>query len=253
METPNAPSDKISQLRALFVRQLPTRVVEIRRLFQALEADSAADGVALSLHRSLHSIKGTGASFGFREWATLAAEGEDRVKAIFDDRTAATGENWRRLAACIHSLEQLVTRIDSPQPSTQALPLATNLAAGKTTQGNGRKVLVVDDERMMRRLMVALLQGLGHTIVGEAADGEAAIRLCLSLSPDLVLMDVNMPGIDGVQALDAIHSVNPGLRAILASATSSDELEAVAARPGCRFISKPIDLEELRQAIVALE
>jgi len=263
METPNAPNDRISQLRASFVRQLPARVAEVCRLFRELEADSTAAGVAVALHRSLHSIKGTEASFGFRDWSLLAAEGEDRVKAILNDRVAASGENWRRLETCIGAMETLLqTSVDvggegSLTPGVGAATTPARRLVDPQIESEPRtaavlSVLVVDDDRMMRRLMAALLQRLGHTIVGESADGETAIRMALSLLPDLVLMDVNMPGIGGLQALKAICQAQAGIRVIMVSATADSESEEAVASGACRFIAKPIDNEELAQAIIAL-
>src|SRR4051812_41473031 len=109
METPSAPGDRISQLRDSFVRQLPTRVSELRGLLQALEANSKAGETVLALHRAFHGIKGNSASFGFPEWAALASEGEDRAQAIMQNRTAAAGENWRRIEACISAMDKLLT------------------------------------------------------------------------------------------------------------------------------------------------
>jgi DNA-binding NarL/FixJ family response regulator len=62
-------------------------------------------------------------------------------------------------------------------------------------------VLVVDDQATFRQAMVAVVDATdGFEIVGQAASGETALRACAELQPDLVLMDVNLPGIDGVEA-----------------------------------------------------
>ncbi len=75
--------------------------------------------------------------------------------------------------------------------------------------GGNARVLVVDDEWLAVATTRATLESLGYEVVGTASNGAAAVQLCQSLHPDVVLMDVQMPKTDGVQATREIMSQQP--------------------------------------------
>lgn len=85
------------------------------------------------------------------------------------------------------------------------------------------RVLVVDDHRAVRLGLVAYLEAQqGIEVVGEAEDGRAGVELCRLLEPDLVLMDIHMPVLGGVEATRAIKRRRPWLRVLLLSGSTSD-------------------------------
>jgi CheY-like chemotaxis protein len=71
------------------------------------------------------------------------------------------------------------------------------------------KILLVDDEPHVRKYVGLLARGLGSPVIFEASNGEEALALYAQKSPDLVLLDVNLPGMDGVQVLSAILAQDP--------------------------------------------
>lgn len=71
-----------------------------------------------------------------------------------------------------------------------------------------KRVLVVDDSKTQRMIMVRALAEFGCEIVGEAEDGQQAIEMAASLSPDVIFLDMEMPGVTGLQALKAIKATN---------------------------------------------
>lgn len=94
-------------------------------------------------------------------------------------------------------------------------------------------VLIVDDQppfRTVARSLVSLLPG--WTVVGEAASGEEAVEVAASLSPDVILMDINMPGITGIEATRQITSANSAVRVILLSTYAESDLPADALASG---------------------
>jgi two-component system nitrate/nitrite response regulator NarL len=94
------------------------------------------------------------------------------------------------------------------------------------------RIVVVDDHTLFRRGMTALLGGVpGFAIVGEAADGLEGIRVVAALQPDVVLLDLNMPGISGIEALHAILRASPGLPVVMLT-VSEDALDLMAALKG---------------------
>jgi DNA-binding NarL/FixJ family response regulator len=85
-------------------------------------------------------------------------------------------------------------------------------------------VLLCDDQRLIRARVRELLKEVAFIqIVGEAADGRSAVTMALELKPDVVLMDVAMPGLDGVEATHQIVTQSPGIRVLAFSADSSAE------------------------------
>jgi two-component system, NarL family, response regulator LiaR len=98
---------------------------------------------------------------------------------------------------------------------------------------NGKaRVLIVDDQEFMRAGLRTVLARRGEVeVVGEAGDGEEGVRLCRELAPDLVLMDIEMPGLDGIGATRRIKAEMPSTIILVLTAHTGSEflLEAVAA------------------------
>jgi len=110
------------------------------------------------------------------------------------------------------------------------------------------RVLVVEDEVLIRVDVVETLQEGGHTVVGEAGDGEQAVTLARELSPDLVVMDVKMPKMDGVAA--ARHITQDGLAVLVLTAFSDKELVEEAADAGTiGYLVKPFQPAQLLAAV----
>ena len=113
------------------------------------------------------------------------------------------------------------------------------------------RVLIVDDQRSIRGMLNAMIAHLGGEVVGEAQDGEEAVTKCLELRPDLVLMDINMPKMDGVEALKRINTSNPEVLVIMLTSQNTAEVVRECIMHGAKnFLLKsnpaPVILEELR-------
>jgi CheY-like chemotaxis protein len=90
------------------------------------------------------------------------------------------------------------------------------------------RVLIADDHPTFRRGLGALLASLADLeVVGEAPDGEAAVAVAAHLLPDVVVMDLNMPGLNGVEATRRIVSANPGIAVLVLTMLDEDEGDAV--------------------------
>jgi DNA-binding NarL/FixJ family response regulator len=94
------------------------------------------------------------------------------------------------------------------------------------------RVLIVDDHPLTRDALAALLTQHGFGVVGEAADGEQAIDVARSLQPDLVLLDLSMPGLDGLQALPRLRDAAPSCEVVMLTASVAEENLLAAIRAG---------------------
>ncbi len=106
------------------------------------------------------------------------------------------------------------------------------------------KVLIVDDQEAFRsaaRLVVELTDGFD--VAGEAATGEDGVSLADSLRPDLILMDINMPGIDGLEATRRITQAHPGMKVVVFSTYEANEYESRALDAGAIAFVPKADFE----------
>jgi DNA-binding NarL/FixJ family response regulator len=116
------------------------------------------------------------------------------------------------------------------------------------------RVLLVDDHPVVRRGLAALLGTLeGFDVVGEAADGESAVRETQLLRPDVVLMDVRMPGTDGVEATRRIRAAVPDTAILILTMHDDDATVFTAMQAGARgYLLKGAEQDEIAGAIRAV-
>lgn len=114
------------------------------------------------------------------------------------------------------------------------------------------RVLVADDQKIVREGLVSLIGLLpGIEVVGAAADGEDAVRQAAALKPDVVLMDLNMPRCNGVEATERLREELPGTRVVVLTTYSDDAWVFSALQAGARgFLTKDVGAEEIRRAII---
>jgi DNA-binding NarL/FixJ family response regulator len=113
------------------------------------------------------------------------------------------------------------------------------------------RVLVVDDQRLIRDGIASLL-GLqpGVTVVGTAANGRDAVEQTVALQPDVVLMDVRMPEVDGITALETIRRRAPGCRVVMLTTFDDEEYVVPAMRAGATgYLLKDLPARELAGAV----
>jgi len=113
------------------------------------------------------------------------------------------------------------------------------------------RILVADDHPTFRRGLRALIDSLpGIELAGEAADGEAAVAQAAQLLPDVVVMDLNMPGLNGVEATRRILAANPGVAVLVVTMLDEDESVFAAMRAGARgYVVKGADTGDLLRAL----
>ncbi len=111
-------------------------------------------------------------------------------------------------------------------------------------------ILIVDDSRTSRKILRRILEEAGHTIVGESVDGEEGYLKYKQLKPELVTLDITMPKLDGIEALQLIRKADEDARVVMITAAGQKEKMMQAIKYGAaEFIAKPYESDEVTQII----
>ena len=110
--------------------------------------------------------------------------------------------------------------------------------------------MIAEDTDSVRFALRMLMEHLGHEVVAVVADGEEALRQYDGARPELVLMDVRMPGMDGLTCTLRLAEHDPHVRVVIVTAGRTTEREARKAG-ACGYIEKPFDVSEMDQVIHA--
>jgi two-component system response regulator DegU len=112
------------------------------------------------------------------------------------------------------------------------------------------RLLLADDHRMLREALHRSLEEHGFDVVGEASDGDEAVRLAEELRPDVVLMDVTMPGRDGVEATRQIRERQPDVHVVMLTMHADNEVLTRAIRAGASgYLVKDCSTEEVVETV----
>jgi response regulator NasT len=123
------------------------------------------------------------------------------------------------------------------------------MAKTKKTESNGKTVLIAEDHAQTRRSLKQHLELMGYDVVGAATNGKEAVDLAFALVPSLIIMDVKMPEMEGIEAASLI-SAKLSVPIILVTGMSSDEIAAQAVEAGVfAYLVKPITRKHLEPAI----
>ena len=113
-----------------------------------------------------------------------------------------------------------------------------------------KNILICDDAAFMRMMIKDILTKNGYNVVGEAENGKMAVDKYSELSPDLVLLDITMPEMDGIGALKAIKAKDPNACVIMCSAMGQQAMVIEAIQSGAKdFIVKPFQAERVLEAV----
>jgi signal transduction histidine kinase/CheY-like chemotaxis protein len=148
---------------------------------------------------------------------------------------------------------KLRSLLDMPAPTQQASPDAMEDPAPHEAQGNGNaeyrklKVLIVEDVALIRMTTVDMVESLGHTIL-EAGDGPQALAL-VQANPDIAVMltDLGLPGMSGVQLVKEVRKLRPDLKIVIASGYSADAADNGELPADVSFLPKPYNDSQLKR------
>ena len=113
-----------------------------------------------------------------------------------------------------------------------------------------KNILICDDAAFMRMMIKDILTKNGYTVAGEAENGLKAVEKYKEVSPDLVLMDITMPEMDGIAALKEIKKIDAGAKVIMCSAMGQQAMVIESIQAGAKdFIVKPFQAERVLEAV----
>ena len=113
-----------------------------------------------------------------------------------------------------------------------------------------KNILICDDAAFMRMMIKDILTKNGYNIAGEAENGAKAVEKYAELKPDLVLMDITMPEMDGIEALKKIKASDPGASVIMCSAMGQQAMVIESIQSGAKdFIVKPFQADRVLESI----
>lgn len=111
-------------------------------------------------------------------------------------------------------------------------------------------ILIVDDSRTSRKILKKMVEEAGHTVIEECSNGEEGYLRYKELKPDLVTLDITMPKLDGLEALQLIRKCDENAKVIMITAAGQKEKMIQAIKYGAaEFVAKPYDSEDIKHAI----
>lgn len=254
-ELSSSGGGRLAALRATFIASLPTRQAEAQTLADALKKPPVNGATVEALHTVFHNLKGVAKVFGLGDIGAVAVQGEQLLETHQKQSTLGEEAFNTALADCLKTLEEHSAKaIDAL--ANGVVPVAGAALASELSQGEpvertgGPRIVIVDDEGLMRSVLKTLLQGAGYVVVGEASNGVTALELCVKQQPDVVLLDINMPGADGLRVLRAIRKEFPAIKVIMVSAHGSmDRVSSAISAGAVGFVVKPFNAASVLKQI----
>jgi serine phosphatase RsbU (regulator of sigma subunit) len=231
----------IALLRAQYTQQLPQRALEVEDAWRRAQCEGAPGLVDLRM--LAHRLAGSGASYGFPEVSTSARVLESAVIGTVGRVNTQTVADLAPLAPFV---ESLVLRLRAPDAPVDTELITYDDLPGGDRNGRAMRVLVVDDDYDIVAILTISLIQAGYK-VASVSSGEAAIEYLLETPTDLVILDVLMPGMSGLQVLEYLRDLVPNMAVIVTTAHGSEEVAIGALRRGADdYLRKPFDVRDLR-------
>jgi len=113
-----------------------------------------------------------------------------------------------------------------------------------------RKILIVDDDSIMREILKGMLRNAGHSIVGEASNGEQVAGVLEKATPEVICLDIHMPKMDGMQCLEMLKATHPHIVVVMISSEATlPVVQGALAKGASGFIVKPFNAAKVLDTI----
>ncbi|HHQ69243.1 MAG TPA: response regulator, partial [Halothiobacillaceae bacterium] len=197
------------------------------------------------------AIQGTGVGLSLTKQLIEAMNGEIGFNSVVGDGSTF----WIRLPKAINSVSNAINA-ESPQPQKVTVKPTTAQATAASDAPSTTTVLYVEDNPANQRLMEDIFEDIEQTQLHIAADADTGLMLAQHLNPDLILMDLHLPGMDGYAALKALKA-NSKTQHIPVAAVSANALESdikSGKRAGfVAYLTKPVDIDELTRLVASYQ
>lgn len=115
---------------------------------------------------------------------------------------------------------------------------------------NAIRAVIADDEAFIRQVLLKMLERLGIDVVGVAENGRMALELYKEHRPDIIILDIAMPDMDGLEALRQVLAIDPEAKVLMCTSFSSKQYVVEAVKVGAKgYLNKPFDLDKIREKI----
>ena len=115
---------------------------------------------------------------------------------------------------------------------------------------NAIRAVIADDEAFIRQVLLKMLERLGIDVVGVAENGRMALELYKQHRPDIIILDIAMPDMDGLEALRQVLAADPEAKVLMCTSFSSKQYVVEAVKVGAKgYLNKPFDLDKIREKI----
>lgn len=179
--------------------------------------------------------------FGAKDFFTKP-ERPDGVLTLIDNVLSKQSQRASRFAKYF--------KLANPEKARLIEKETTIIANPDAEKSTGKRILVTDDSAFMRMTISNILKNDGYEIVGEAGNGKVAVELYKKLKPDLVIMDITMPEMDGMEALKEIRALDPNAVVVMCSAMGQKKMVEKSMQSGAKdFIFKPFQDDGVLEVI----
>jgi two-component system chemotaxis response regulator CheY len=111
-------------------------------------------------------------------------------------------------------------------------------------------ILIVDDSLIMRTNLVRIIESIGHNVIAQATNGQEGVSAYSEFKPDMVTMDITMPDMDGITAVEKIKESDPDAKVVMVTSHGQEAMVMNALKAGAKgYILKPISTEKLKESI----
>jgi diguanylate cyclase (GGDEF)-like protein len=243
---------KLARLRETFIRQLPEQVMQARRALEACPANHPGQALLEALHRSVHTLRGSCASFKLAALAEVAAEGETLLQALLKGDLEPQSQWHDRIGSCLEKMELILAQ--TPLAARSALPEPEVASSDSGRPGQKVKsVFLCEEEPLLCQALADQLACFGFEVTA-FIDLEAFQGAALECRPDAIVMDLWPSGrpLGGAEVAAALRAKH-GVPLVILTSRGDLSCRLAAVRAGaCAYFMKPVNVTILASTLDAL-